>query len=110
MKHISSGLLRCCIAWLLLLPAVAAAQVAVTTYHNDTYRTGSNTQETVLTLSNVNVQTFGKRFVFSVQGYVYAQPLYVPGLTIGGTVHNVLFVVTEHDQAYAFDVNNGQQL
>ncbi len=110
MKHMSSGLLRCCAAWLLLLSAVAAAQVAVTTYHNDTYRTGSNTQETVLTVSNVKAQTFGKRFTFAVQGYVYAQPLYVPGLTIGGTVHNVLFVVTEHDQVYAFDVNSGQQL
>ncbi|HZL66049.1 MAG TPA: hypothetical protein VFC29_01830, partial [Candidatus Limnocylindrales bacterium] len=47
---------------------------------------------------------------FAVQGYVYAQPLYVPGLTIGGTTHNVLFVATEHDQVYAFDVNSGQQL
>ena len=30
------------------------AQVAVTTYHNDNYRTGSNSQETILTASNVN--------------------------------------------------------
>ncbi len=60
--------------------------------------------------SNVKTQTFGKRSTFAVQGYVYAQPLYVPGLTIGGTSHNVLFVATEHDQVYAFDVNSGQQL
>ncbi len=45
---------------------------------------------------------------FAVQGQVYAQPLYVPGLNIGGTNHNVLFVATEHDQVYAFDVDSGR--
>jgi hypothetical protein len=112
MKKLSARLLRCsCFAvWLFLSSTVAVAQVAVTTYHNDSYRSGSNPQETVLTLSNVTMQSFGKRFTFAVQGYVYAQPLYVPGLTIGGTTHNVLFVATEHDQVYAFDVNSGQQL
>jgi hypothetical protein len=107
-----AAVVRCiCFAvWLFLSSTVAVAQVAVTTYHNDSYRSGSNTQETVLTLSNVTMQSFGKRFTFAVQGYVYAQPLYLPGLTIGGTVHNVLFVATEHDQVYAFDVNSGQQL
>ena len=61
-------------------------------------------------MSNVNTQSFGKRATFAVQGFVYAQPLYLPGLTIGGTSHNVLFIATEHDQVYAFDVNSGQQL
>ena len=112
MKNRYAAVVRCsCFAvWLFLSSTVAVAQVAVTTYHNDSYRSGSNTQETVLTLSNVTMQSFGKRFTFAVQGYVYAQPLYLPGLTIGGTVHNVLFVATEHDQVYAFDVNSGQQL
>src|ERR1035441_390542 len=112
MKKISARLLRCiCFAvWLFLSSTVAVAQVAVTTYHNDSYRSGSNTQETVFTLSNVTMQSFGKRATFAVQGYVYAQPLYLPGLTIGGTAHNVLFIATEHDQVYAFDVNTGQQL
>ena len=95
---------------LLLSPIVAIAQVAVTTYHNDNYRSGSNAQETVLTPSNVKMQTFGKRLSFPVLGAVYAQPLYVPNLTIGQSRHNVLFVATEHDQAYAFDVDTGQQL
>ena len=84
--------------------------IAVTTYHNDNYRSGANTNETVLNPSNVNVQTFGKRSVFAVQGYVYAQPLYVPGVNIGGTLHNVVYIATEHDQVYAFDVNSGQQI
>jgi hypothetical protein len=84
--------------------------IAVATYHNDNYRSGANTNETVLTTSNVKVQTFGKRSVFSVQGYVYAQPLYVPGVNINGTVHNLVLIATEHDQVYAFDVNSGQQI
>jgi outer membrane protein assembly factor BamB len=112
MKNMCAGVLRCtCIAvWLFLSSSVVMAQVAVTTYHNDNYRSGSNPQETVLTRSNVRTQSFGKRATFAVQGYVYAQPLYLPGLTIGGTSHNVLFIATEHDQVYAFDVNSGQQL
>ena len=36
------------------------AQVNVTTWHNDSARTGVNTQETILTATNVNVSQFGK--------------------------------------------------
>ena len=82
--------------------------VAITTYQDDNYRSGANTNETVLTKSNVNVQNFGKRTVFPVQGYVYAEPLYVPGVNINGTVHNMVLIATEHDQVYAFDVNSGK--
>jgi hypothetical protein len=77
---------------------LVAAQVAVATYHNDNYRSGANAQETILTPSNVNVQSFGKRFTFPVQGYVYAQPRYVPGVMIGGTAHNVVYIVSIFSQ------------
>src|ERR1700761_2152355 len=86
------------------------AQVAVTTYQYDNYRSGANTHETILTANNVNSSQFGRKRVFPVTGYVYAQPLYVPGVVINGVSHDVLYVVTEHDQVYAFDVNSGQQL
>jgi outer membrane protein assembly factor BamB len=95
---------------LLLACALATAQVAVTTYQYDNYRSGANTNETVLTPSNVNVNQFGRKQIFAVQGFVYAQPLYVPGVVISGTSHNVVYIATEHDQVYAFDVNSGQQL
>ena len=86
------------------------AQVAVSTYHNDNYRSGANTHEVSLTPTSVTQQNFGRVRVFTVQGYVYAQPLYVPNLTINGTSHNVVFIATEHDQVYAFDSSTGAQL
>ena len=99
-------------AWcaVLLCGSLCAAQVAVTTYHNDNYRSGANTHEVVLNPGNVSALHFGRLAVFPVQGQVYAQPLYLPRLNIGGTNHNVAFVATEHDQVYAFDVNSGSQL
>ena len=95
---------------LLLCGSLCAAQVAVTTYHNDNYRSGSNTQEVSLTPTSVSQQTFGRVNVFPVTGYVYAQPLYVPNVVIGGVSHNVVFIATEHDQVYAFDARTGAQL
>ena len=32
-----------------------------------------------------------------------AQLLYLPKVNINGTLHNVVYAVTEYDQAYAFD-------
>jgi len=97
--------------WLLWLSSLPiAGQVAVLTYHNDNYRSGLNARETILTPSNVNEVQFGKRLTLPVQGYVYAQPLYVPHVNINGTLHNVVYVATEHDQVYAFDVNSGALL
>ena len=79
-------------------------------YHNDAASDGQNTQESVLTPSNVNSISFGKLFTASVDGQVYAQPLYMPGLAIAGGTHNVLFVATEHDSIYALDAGTGQLL
>jgi hypothetical protein len=83
------------------------AQVNVTTYHYDVSRTGQNTEETILTPSNVNASTFGKLFSVALDGWVYAQPLYLSNVTISGGTHNVVYVVTEHDSLYAIDANNG---
>ncbi len=77
----------------------------VTTYHDNLARDGTNTREFALTPSNVNAGSFGKLFSCAVDGEVYAQPLWVPNLTIGGTSHNVIFVATENDSVYAFDAD-----
>ncbi len=88
------------------LACSAFSQTAVTTYHNDNYRTGANTHEVTLTPANVNVLTFGKLQAFPVTGYVYAQPLFVPGVNIQGVQHDVLYVADEHDTVTAFDVHS----
>ena len=77
----------------------------VYTYHNDLARDGVNAREFALTPSNVTASTFGKLFSCQVDGAVYAQPLWVANLTIGGARHNVIFIATAHDSLYAFDAD-----
>ena len=88
----------------------AGAQVSITTESYDNSRTASNLSETVLNQSNVNVSSFGKLFTIPVNGAVYAQPLYVPGVSINGQKHNALYVVTMNNIAYCFDADGGTLL
>ena len=84
---------------------LAAANTLVSTYKNNSLRTGGYTTETTLTTSNVNTSQFGRRVSYPVDGAIYAQPLFVPGVTVKGNVYDVAFVETEHDGIYAFDAN-----
>ncbi|HEX7735537.1 MAG TPA: hypothetical protein VF458_11770, partial [Ktedonobacteraceae bacterium] len=83
----------------------APADTAVLTYKNDNQHTGQNLHETILTPDNVKASSFGKRVSYPVDGQVYAQPLYVPGLTINQSTYNVVFIATENDSLYAFDAD-----
>jgi hypothetical protein len=56
----------------------------------------------------VNVGQFGKLFSYTVDGSIYAQPLYVQNVMINGATHNVVYVVTMNDVAYAFDADTPQ--
>lgn len=106
-----SSAFACCVGSL-ILPQPVRAQVPqyVIMQHNDLYRTGANVDDNVLTPANVNTNLFGKLFSESVDGKVYAQPLYVPGLTINSAAHNVVFVCTDSNSVYAFDADNGASL
>jgi hypothetical protein len=90
----------------LLLALPCARGVDVLTHMNDNNRSGANTSETILTPANVNQSTFGKLWSYSVNGATYAQPLYVSGVNIGGGTHNVVYIETMEDDAYAFDADN----
>jgi hypothetical protein len=81
--------------------------VSVLTQHNDNSRSGWNDNETALTTTNVNVQRFGEVFTLPVDDQVYAQPLVVGHVSIGGGSHNVVLVATVNNTVYAFDGDNG---
>lgn len=88
-------------------PPPAPPTSAVLTYHNDNQRTGANLAEKVLTPDAV--QTRGMQILFTrvVEGPVFAQVLYVPGLDVGGAKRDVFYVFTMKNYVYAFDANDG---
>jgi hypothetical protein len=78
---------------------------AVLTARGDLTRLGFDDQEPALSPAAVSSGGFGRRVSYPVDGKVYAQPLFLPGLRIGGRVHNVVIVATEDDSVYAFDAD-----
>src|SRR5580658_36911 len=89
---------------------VLTFKIDAPTYHYNVERTGLNANETTLTHLNVNEKKFGLLRILNVDGVVDAQPLLISNLTIAGVLRDVVFVVTEHDSAYAFDANTGSLL
>lgn len=87
------------------LRTAAPSDTAVLTYKNDNQHSGQNPHETILTPNNVKAPLFGRHVSYPVDGQVYAQPLYMPGLTINQNTYNVVFVATENDTLYAFDAD-----
>src|ERR1700730_1801973 len=68
--------------------------------------TGANLTESRLNISNVATGKFGLLFRLSVDDVIFAQPLYVPNVSIPGRgMRNVLYVATMNDTVYAFDAD-----
>jgi outer membrane protein assembly factor BamB len=90
-----------------LLAGASSARAAVApgyyTFHFDNARTGWNPDETQLTPRSVGSSRFAKLATLQTDSIVFAQPLYVPGVRIGGVARDVVLVVTENDSVYAFD-------
>jgi hypothetical protein len=93
---------------------IGSAQVEVTdfagafTWRNDNSRSGQNQHELALAPATVSTASFGKLFSCPLDGYAYAQPLYVANLDLsllGKGTRNVIFVATEKDSVYAFDAD-----
>jgi hypothetical protein len=62
--------------------------------------------ETVLTPAAVASGRFGLLYSLPVDGQIYAQPLYVGGLTVQGRTRNVVYLATAHNTVYAFDADD----
>jgi len=86
------------------------APQAVTTWGYGNRRNNVNTAEYTLTPTNVRPTSFKKLFSYSVDGFIYGQPLFVPGLRVNGATHNVVYVATENNSVYAFDADGGGKL
>jgi hypothetical protein len=89
-----------------VVDAAAPTTSAVWTNHNDNGRTGAKLDETQLTPESVGSDRFGLLFRRPVEGQIYAQPLWVPSIEIGGRSRNVVYVATQHDMLYAFDADD----
>jgi hypothetical protein len=93
----------------------AQAQVSVTTYHNDNYRTGWNSHETAMTPNVVSSTSFGILKTVPLDDQVEAQPLVVPAVNITagkfrGTTHDVVYVATDNNSIYAIDTSSAALL
>src|SRR5438874_1234780 len=74
--------------------AAAEPPVNVLTNHNDNMRSGANLLEKRLNVALISTPNrFGKLFSRTVDGQIYAQPLYLAEVEmVDGKRHNVVFV------------------
>lgn len=88
----------------------AVGSPCVPTYHNDNARDGVNPHETVLTPTNLSITNFGllPGGNVTVDGLIYAQPLYLSGVAVSttncpaaGGPYNLVLVATENNTVYA---------
>jgi hypothetical protein len=84
----------------------AGSSPCVTTYHNDANRDGVNPYEATLTVPTVS-SGLSVKFTQTVDGQIYAQPLFVSSLFVNGASHNVVFVATQNNTVYAIDGDAG---
>jgi predicted RecA/RadA family phage recombinase len=92
----------------LAMGSIAQAVQPVLQRGYDAGVSGANLAEVTLNTSNVSPTTFGLVFKLPVDDNIYAQPLYVPNVSIPGQgTHNVVYIATMSDSLFAFDADAG---
>jgi hypothetical protein len=95
-------------------PSTTSNDVCLTTYQGSISRLGYNASEPTLTQAAITATTgttFHKQFSVAVNGAVYAQPLVLPNVIIGGVTYaDVAYVATEENWVYAVDGASGKIL
>lgn len=81
------------------------SQTNVLTWHNDNWRDGLNSTETVLNQANVNPKQFGKICSAVFDGQIFGQPL-----VISAAGKNTVYVATMNDSVYSVDGANCSQI
>ncbi len=102
-RFIFNGIIITCF---LALSYRGYSQVDVLMNHNNFKRTGWNNNETILTQSSISNGNFGLVFARDVDDQVYAQPLVVSNVSIGGGTHNIVIVATVNNTLYAYDADD----
>lgn len=69
-------------------------------------RAGVTSGEARLTKKSMTAARFGKLFSRTVDGDLYAQPLIVSNLEIGGVRRNVVYLATSRNYVYAYDADD----
>lgn len=90
---------------ILFISSRVTGQISVVTQHYNQGRTGWNNREKILTIKNINKNSFGIVFTRTVDDQIYAQPLVVAGVSINNAQHNVVYVATVNNTIYAFDAD-----
>src|SRR5260370_308394 len=85
---------------------MAAMSRDVLTQHNDTSRTGAYTQETQLTPTALRSGAFGELYERTVEGDIYAQPLYMHDVPTAVGTKNLFLIATSSNHLYAFDADD----
>jgi hypothetical protein len=80
--------------------------VHILTQRNAPNRQGINREETQLNPDTVRFDNFGKLGTYPVEGFVFAQPLFVSGVDCGAKgLRDLVIIATMENLVYAFDAS-----
>jgi hypothetical protein len=83
---------------------------SVLTQHNNNWRTGAYTSESILTPAAVNLHGMRLKYPpLEVDGGMDTQPLYMRRVPFSDRVANAFFVATNNNSVYAFDADSGAE-